>query len=214
MTKEIQLADDAPITPAQANILLQQTPPEAIKLRQGKGGKTFRYVEHAWVTEQLNEAFGWAWSWEIVDWKIMPESEPSEVMVLGKLTVHGRNGASLVKTQFGSSDVKRDKQGNVLSVGDDLKAASSDALKKTASLLGLALDLYRSDDEGTANGKAAKGQGKQTGNVGDDPATRFWVKCREHGVDTEQGRDILQEHGGSFDDAYKALVFQFEESGA
>ena len=90
----------------------------------------------------MNEAFGWAWSWDILEWRLVPDDDPQEVFVLGKLTVHTPRG-DLVKTQFGSSDVKRSKSTGIpLSIGDDLKGASSDALKKAASLLGLALDLY------------------------------------------------------------------------
>ena len=139
------------LSPAQVNVLTQTTPKEVIKTRKGKGGKIFKYVEHAWVTRQLNEAFNWAWSWEILQWQIITPEDPQEVFVLGKLTVHGPDGKALVKTQFGTSVVKRDRDGTILSIGDDLKAASSDALKKCASLLGLALDLY-SDDEDVSNG--------------------------------------------------------------
>jgi hypothetical protein len=132
------------INDAQRAILTQRTPPNIIKKRPGKGGKTFSYVEHAWVTEQLNLAFGWAWDWEIVEWQVINDVE---VMVLGRLTVTTQEGHKITKMQFGSSDIKKDSKGKVLSVADDLKAASSDGLKKAASLLGLALDLY-SDDIG------------------------------------------------------------------
>ena len=150
----------AAVNDAQRAVLTQRTPPEVLMTRPGKGGKEFTYVEHAWVTATLNEAFGWAWSWEIVEHQIILDHEtqkPIEVVVLGKLTIHTQRG-DLVKMQFGSADVKRDRQGNPLSIGDDLKAASSDGLKKCASLLGVALDLYRSDESQPArsNGTAKR----------------------------------------------------------
>jgi len=140
----------AAVNDAQRVVLTQSTPPEVLMTRPGKGGKQFTYVEHAWVTATLNEAFGWSWSWEIVEHQFIPVEQPIEVLVLGKLTVHTQRG-DLVKMQFGSADVKCDRNGNPLSIGDDLKAASSDGLKKCASLLGIALDLYRSDESQPAN---------------------------------------------------------------
>lgn len=152
MANPIVKSPNAPIELAQAindaqiQILTQKTPPHVIKQRPGKGGKRFSYVEHAWVTEQLNLAFGWAWDWEIVEWRLFPnDEEPRECMVLGRLTVSTPEGRPITKMQFGSSDIKRDRQKNILSAADDLKAASSDGLKKAASLLGLALDLYSAD---------------------------------------------------------------------
>lgn len=152
MNNHIVKQSDAPaaitraVSDAQINILTQRTPENIVKTRRGKGGKRFHYVEHSWVTEQLNLAFGWAWDWEIVEWRLFPSpEEPRECTVLGQLTVRTSEGKPITKMQFGASDVKRDRQSNILSVADDLKAASSDGLKKAASLLGLALDLYSAD---------------------------------------------------------------------
>lgn len=134
------------IDEAQRAILTQATPPHIVKRRVGKGRKTFSYVEHAWVTEQLNLAFGWNWDWEIVEWRLFPSpADATECMVLGRLTVRTERG-SIVKQQFGSKDNLRSKEGYLaVTLADALKSASSDALKKCASLLGLALDLYSED---------------------------------------------------------------------
>ena len=60
------------------------------------------------------------------------------MLVLGKLTADG-----VTKTQFGASSVTRDRQTkDLVSVGDDLKAAATDALKKCATFLGVGLHLY------------------------------------------------------------------------
>lgn len=139
----------AGLNEAQALILSQRTPKDAIRYRQGRGGsQQLAYVSHAWVTRVLNEAFGFRWSWDVTDTMIMPDLvDPAEVIVRGRLTVTTPDGGQVVKEQFGSADVKRYKDGRVISLGDDLKAASSDALKKAASLLGVALDLYGASDE-------------------------------------------------------------------
>lgn len=70
-----------------------------------------------------------------------------EVLVLGRLTA-----GTVCKTQFGTSSITRNKQtGEVISLGDDLKAAATDALKKAATLLGVGLSLY-SGNNGQHNG--------------------------------------------------------------
>src|SRR5262249_39752461 len=61
-----------------------------------------------------------------------------EVLVLGKLTAEG-----IMRMQFGSSQVTRERgSGALMSLGDDLKAAGTDALKKCATFLGIGLHLY------------------------------------------------------------------------
>lgn len=149
MNTDTALTAPAGLNPAQAMILSQRTPTDAIRYRQGRGStKPLAYVSHAWVTRVLNEAFGFRWSWDVTDTVLFPDlHEPTEVVVRGRLTVTTPDGGTVVKEQFGSADVKRYKDGRVISLGDDLKAASSDALKKAASLLGVALDLYGASDD-------------------------------------------------------------------
>ncbi|MCD4655650.1 hypothetical protein K8T06_17145 [bacterium] len=54
-----------------------------------------------------------------------------EVIVVGQLTA-----IDVTKVQFGSSNITRDSQsGKTLCIGDDLKSAATDSLKKCASLL-------------------------------------------------------------------------------
>jgi hypothetical protein len=74
----------------------------------------------------LNEAFGFRWSWDITDTMIIPDlMDPHEVIVHGRLTVTTPDGGTVVKEQFGSADVKRYKDGRVISLGDDLNPLMS-----------------------------------------------------------------------------------------
>lgn len=110
--------------------------PSQIKQRQGKFGHILDYVEGHVVTSRLNEAFDGNWSFEVVKYRILKDTD--EVLVLGKLTAEG-----VIKMAFGSKEIERSKDTKaVVSLGDDLKAASTDALKKAASLLGVGLYLY------------------------------------------------------------------------
>jgi len=136
---------------AQANMILGKTPKYAVKYRKGRGGKEYPYVQHSYVEQQLNLAFGWKWSLNIHRYDIGQR----EVICHGSLTAWV-DGVAITKSQFGGSDIKRYKKdvadrqtgeiehraGDTIDVGDDCKAAASDCLKKCASLLGIAADVY------------------------------------------------------------------------
>lgn len=205
------------ITEAQKAVLTQTTPPEVVKHRKGPGGKMLSYVEHSWVTQQLNLAFNWAWSWEIREWRLIPAEDPTEVFVLGCLTVHTPHG-DLVKTQFGSAKVKRSKRGKQpLSIGDDLKAASSDALKKCASLLGLALDVYGGNGPEVKREKGPRktSSKKQSNSVLTDVATvRAWLEARVEQIDTthlKTDKAAQDKRIGLLTATLKGLGFEFEK---
>jgi len=140
--------------------------PSQIKQRQGNFGHILDYVDGHVVTSRLNDAFESNWSFEIVKYRII--KDPGEVLVLGKLTAEG-----VIKMAFGSKEIERSKDTKaIVSLGDDLKAASTDALKKAASLLGVGLYLY-SDQR--PNGKPEEGKsetsnkGAPTGNEKNQP---------------------------------------------
>jgi len=124
-------------------LLESQFPTHQIKNRQGNFGNTLAYLEAHAVIQRLNDALDAAWSFEIVSHDVLQD----EVLVLGKLTA-----GETIKTQFGTSSITRNKNtGEVISLGDDLKAAATDALKKAATLLGVGLSLY-SGNNGQHNG--------------------------------------------------------------
>uniref|UniRef100_A0A7V3YL91 DUF3072 domain-containing protein n=1 Tax=Candidatus Caldatribacterium californiense TaxID=1454726 RepID=A0A7V3YL91_9BACT len=53
----------------------------------------------------------------------------------------------MVKEQFGSKAIAYNPDGSFVDLGDDLKAAASDALKKCATLLGVGLYLYEGEED-------------------------------------------------------------------
>ncbi len=109
-------------------ILEQEFDQSQIKQRKGAGSRTFPYVDTPAVIRRLNEAFEGEWNFKVVN---HIESE-SEVVVLGELST-----AEISKQQFGSKLILKNS-----TLGDNLKAAASDALKKCASLLGVGLHIY------------------------------------------------------------------------
>jgi len=109
--------------------------PAQIKQRRGRDGM-LDYVEGHAVIARLNEAFEGKWSFEIIRYDILEARD--EILVLGKLSAEG-----VVKMQFGVAQITRDKETReIISLGDDVKAAGTDALKKCATFLGVGLHLY------------------------------------------------------------------------
>jgi Rad52/22 family double-strand break repair protein len=102
---------------------------DQIKQRPGDHGDILDYLEGATVIQRLNEAFNSEWSFEIIEHLI----QEKEVLVSGRLTANG-----FTKTQFGNKTRES-------SVGDDLKAAATDCIKKCATLFGIGLHLYFSE---------------------------------------------------------------------
>jgi len=113
--------------------------PNQIKQREGNFGKMLDYVEGHQIIQRLNDAFEANWSFAILKHEIVKETD--EVVVIGELSANG-----IVKTQFGSSRIPRAREtGEIISLANDLKAAATDSLKKTATLLGIGLHLYNND---------------------------------------------------------------------
>jgi hypothetical protein len=113
-------------------------PGEAIRTRPGRHGGSLCYVETTTVIERLNKALHHRWNYRVLEWKLMEE----EVLAHVELAVDG-----IIKHAFGGSSVTRHKQtGKPVSLGDDVKSAASDGLKRAARLLGVALAVYGSKD--------------------------------------------------------------------
>lgn len=141
-------------------VIIRPVPDQLIKQRPGGGGKSLSYLSGSTITDLLNEAFGYLWSWEQVEqWvqksepKYNPKYDKEPVPqgpvahVKGKLTVHipQEDGQviNIVKTGYGSKAVL----GSQADQESVFKAAGTDALKKAASLFGIGLELYRDEDE-------------------------------------------------------------------
>lgn len=125
--------------------LVQKTPKQFVRERKGRGGQVFKYTTVSYVQDRLNQIFGWCWSFEVKEHGQSPEGS---VWVLGKLTVldPATKQILVTKEQFGSSEYKKDRAGKEIDFADDMKSAASDALKKSASLMGLAADLYATEE--------------------------------------------------------------------
>lgn len=126
------------LSEAQVSFITQKTPRQYIKTRPGPGGISLSYVEVGYVINMLNQVFGWDWDFRIIDQQIGKK----QVWVRGELTVRARDH-NITKGQYGGADIKFSRATeDPVSIADDLKAAASDCLKKCASMLGIAGDVY------------------------------------------------------------------------
>jgi hypothetical protein len=109
------------------------------------------YHEGEAIITHLNYALGPAgWDWEWLDQGI--DADADEVWVLGKLTARiiehadedeGYTTLTVEKTVKGWQQIARRKvDGKVVDLGNNYKAADTDALKRAARLLGVGLDAW------------------------------------------------------------------------
>jgi hypothetical protein len=138
--------------------------PESSKKQRQVGNTTLTYIGGHTVIRLLNEAFNYQWSFEIVTEEIVEsvpkpmfegwgknrkavlnpdgsqkmEPQPPVAKVLGRLTVPGLG----VKEQYGSKVLI----GGATEQESAFKSASTDAMKKCASLFGIGLELYGEDE--------------------------------------------------------------------
>jgi hypothetical protein len=140
--KELSLVQDNSLNANQLALLMKRTPDKFVRTRPAKGGGAWTYVSGGYIRKVLNLMFGWDWDFEVLSEVV----QANQVIVKGKLTCRV-NGRAIVKTQFGCKEImyKRGTQ-DPLNLGNDYKAAATDALKKCAADIGIASDIYGKDE--------------------------------------------------------------------
>jgi hypothetical protein len=110
-------------------------PREAIKTRQGGGGRSFQYVEGHTVIHQLIDATDNTWSLEVREITSLQLGSKTLLQARVALTIPGLGTREHIGVQA------IDERG-----GEDLvKGVVTDALKKAATLFGVGLELYGPD---------------------------------------------------------------------
>jgi recombination DNA repair RAD52 pathway protein len=117
-------------------LIAGKTPKRVVYSKPGGRGQPMDYVPGWWFIDQLNALFGYNWDFEIRNQAITG----TQIWVLGRLTVRTAKGV-IIKEAFGGSQMKSIKN-TAIDLGDDFKTAATDSLKKAATLLGLASDIY------------------------------------------------------------------------
>lgn len=131
------------LSQSQLTVVNAETPEAFIKKKPGRGGKNVTYVEGGYVINRLNAAFSpVGWEFKVTERgetaRSNEKNSEGEVWVYGELTViDHKNGFRVSKGQYGQHPIHKN-----VPYGDALKSAGTDALKKCASLFGIALDVY------------------------------------------------------------------------
>lgn len=113
-----------------------------------KSGVNLTYIPVSEVINRLNKVIGFdKWSYTIV----LCERDAADAdFVLAHVRIEyfpsGIGSGSIVRDGFGGQKIKRNKQGQIVDLGDEFKGAISDALKKAAQSLGVGLYLARSEE--------------------------------------------------------------------
>ncbi len=116
-----------------------------------KGGASLTYIPVSEVITRLNRVLGVdMWSYEILSC-VRDSLDPDYIVAHVRLTatfVPTNDAPSLTVTKdgIGGQKIKRTKNGDIVDLGDEMKGAVSDALKKATQHFGVGLYLARSEE--------------------------------------------------------------------
>lgn len=127
-----------------------------------RGGFSFDYITGEQATTRLNEVLGVnMWSTRVLEHGYNQEADEIWCLIEIEAEIMGK---VVRRQQFGSQKIKRSRTtDSPLDIGFDLKGATTDALKKSATLLGVALYLSHKEAVETANAANATPQSNSTG---------------------------------------------------
>jgi Rad52/22 family double-strand break repair protein len=157
------------------------TAPFDTVFRDTRGGAQFDYLTGEQIVSRLNRVLGFeTWSFHVLERGV--DAEADEVWVLGESRVVGFGDEPAVRQQFGSQKRRRARStGALLEIGFDLKAATTDCLKKCATLIGVGLYLTRKEEPPAASDAASvNGQAR--------PAGTSRLVCADGGADLKATR--------------------------
>jgi len=143
-----------------------------------RGGIELEYITGEQAVSRLNEVLGVAgWSFRVLEHGYNQEAD--EIWVLTELTANFE-GTTVVRQQFGSQKVKRSRNtDSPLDIGFDLKGATTDALKKCASLVGVGLYLSRKEAPPEPVPGAVASNGRANGNLVSLPSNNETLACEQ-----------------------------------
>lgn len=125
--------------------------PQEVERELTKGNARLTYIPVSEVITRLNKVLGVdMWSYEIINCE-RDSLDPDYVVAHVRLTatfVPTDSAPSLTITRdgIGGQKIKRTRNGDIVDLGDEMKGAVSDALKKAAQSLGIGIYLARSEE--------------------------------------------------------------------
>jgi hypothetical protein len=126
------------------NIYQQLTEPfpQEMERSLNKGGANLTYIPVSEVINRLNKVIGVdKWGYSVKSWQQLGNSIVAHVTLSADI-----DGNFISRDGVGGQKIKMTKQGEPVDIGDEVKGAVSDALKKAAQAFGVGLYLARSED--------------------------------------------------------------------
>lgn len=166
--------------------LAEAFPPE-VERTLTKSGTRLTYIPVSEVIARLNRVLGvGGWSSETVTVQ-RDHLDPDWVIARVRITADV-NGVAVIREGVGGQQVKRNKKGEIVDLGDEFKGAESDAFKKAAQKFGVGLYLARTEEALYAEQEYYTTEDKQSAApsvVGCDPDT--WQVFRDHMQSMDEG---------------------------
>ena len=127
---------------------------ESVHRSMLKGGTRLTYIPVAAVIQRLNDVLGVdAWSLKIVS-VYRDATDPDFIVAHIMLTAEFEREV-VTRDAVGGQRIKRTRDGGIIDLGDEMKGAVSDALKKAAQTLGVGLYLTGVDEHHTETPSSA-----------------------------------------------------------
>jgi recombination DNA repair RAD52 pathway protein len=125
--------------------------PQEVERQLKKGGASLTYIPISEVITRLNKVLGvdmWSYTIERCERDAL---DPDYIVAHVRLTAtfvptNDAPEITVVKDGVGGQKIKRTRNGDILDLGDEMKGAVSDALKKAAQHFGVGIYLARSEE--------------------------------------------------------------------
>jgi len=171
-----------------------------------KGGASLTYIPVSEVITRLNRVLGVdMWSYEILSCT-RDTLDPDYVVAHVRLTAtfvptNDAPALTVTKDGIGGQKIKRTKNGDIVDLGDEMKGAVSDALKKAAQHFGVGLYLARSEEsmnleyaQDTADQPISADHFEKLREVLNNQAQDTIDACRAHWSEISNGAEFANEN--------------------
>jgi len=192
--------------------------PREVERQLKKGGASLTYIPVSEVITRLNKVLGVdMWSYEVVSCA-RDSLDPDYIVAHVRLTAtfvptDSAPTLTVVKDGIGGQKIKRTRAGDIVDLGDEMKGAVSDALKKAAQHLGVGIYLARSEEamnleyvEEMSDKPVAEEHFAKLRELLNSLDQEHVVKCKEYWATISEGKEFVNENVTN-DLLQKILVF-------
>lgn len=202
------MSEDTQLTKLETKIsklFEKKTPKTAIKTRPGVEGLNFPYVDFGYVLKELDSNFGIFWEFKIIDKSVTDKY----VWVTGELTIKSPDGFSISRPGTGGSKVKYpskfhyekgkkindgpDYDKGPLNLANDIKGATTMAIRKAASLYGIGADVAYKEIGMYEQSPDTQDEGENGDKfIRQKLISKFFAMAAERGFDGEAAKKLIK----------------------